>query len=237
MATTLALGQLLKGGRGVFTVTKQLHDCVWLATNQFHQTFVAKSVHHFRLQNERDSLLRFQSRTPYIRPLIDEVEDPSASPTLILKYLDDNLLDASNNKRLTRLEVIYVAKKVLEALSVLHYEGFVHTDIKPSNVLVNHGQDAVQFRDVQLADFGSTVHMDSTYAQHGDPIGTPILRGPEAHLQMKWDTATDIWSFGTMVGLKSTTGWFERDNNGHLRCSLSVSSMGMDSMFSSPMSL
>ena len=88
---------------------------------------MAKSVHHFRLQNERDILLRFQSRTPYIRPLIDEVEDPSAPPTLILKYLDDNLLDASNNKRLTRLEVKYVAKKVLEALSVLHHEGFVHT--------------------------------------------------------------------------------------------------------------
>lgn len=88
---------------------------------------MAKSVHHFRLQNERDILLHFQSRTSYIRPLIDEVEDSSAPPTLILKYLDDDVLNASNNKRLTRPEVKYVAKKVLEALLLLHDEGFVHT--------------------------------------------------------------------------------------------------------------
>lgn len=78
-------------------------------------------------------------------------------------------------------------------------------------MLVNHGQDDVRFGDVQLADFGSTVHIDSTHAQHGDEIGTPIFRSPEAHLQIKWDTATDIWSFGTMVGLKSITRRFERD--------------------------
>ncbi|PKX91950.1 putative serine/threonine protein kinase [Aspergillus novofumigatus IBT 16806] len=51
-------------------------------------------------------------------------------------------------------------------------------DIKPSNV------------DVQLADFGSSVHMDSLHAQHGDPSGTPSnAMGP----------ATDIWSFGAML--------------------------------------
>lgn len=88
---------------------------------------------------------------------------------------------------------------MLEALSVLHDEGFVHTHIKPSNVLVNYGHGDVRFTDVQLADFGSTVHRDSPYAQHGDPIGTPIFRSPEAHLQMRWGTATDIWSFGAML--------------------------------------
>ena len=50
-----------------------------------------------------------------------------------------------------------------------------------------------------MADFGSTVHSDSSYARNGDPIGTPIFRSPEAHLQMKWGTATDSWSFGAMV--------------------------------------
>jgi hypothetical protein len=137
MAANLAIGQGLKGRTGTYTVTKQLHDCVWSATyapfrvgietipdhncrSQHDQKVVAKSVNHFRLQNERDTLLRFQSRTPYIRPLIDEVEASSVPHTIILKYLDDNLLHASNNQRLTRLEVRHVAKKVLEALSVLY---------------------------------------------------------------------------------------------------------------------
>lgn len=71
-------------------------------------------------------------------------------------------------------------------------------DIKPSNVLVNYGKDT-RFEEVQLADFGSTVQVGSTYAQRGDPIGTPIFRSPEAHLQIKWGTSTDIWSFGALV--------------------------------------
>jgi len=44
--------------------------------------------------------------------------------------------------------------------------------------------------------------MDSSYARDGDPIGTPIFRSPEAHLQMSWSTATDIWSFGAMASFE-----------------------------------
>lgn len=73
------------------------------------------------------------------------------------------------------------------------------TDVKPSNILVNYGAGEQRFSDVQLADFGSTVHTDSTYARNGEAIGTPIFRSPEAHLQMSWNTATDIWSFGATV--------------------------------------
>jgi serine/threonine protein kinase len=80
-------------------------------------------------------------------------------------------------------------------------------DIKPSNVLVNYGHNNFRFTDVQLADFGSTVRVDSSFAQHGDPIGTPIFRSPEAQLQMKWDTATDIWSFGAMVSWISPSNY------------------------------
>lgn len=43
--------------------------------------------------------------------------------------------------------------------------------------------------------------MDSGHAKDGDQIGTPIFRSPEAQLEMRWDTATDIWSFATMVSL------------------------------------
>lgn len=75
-------------------------------------------------------------------------------------------------------------------------------------MLINYGLDDVRFNDVQLADFGSTVRADSSYAQQGDPIGTPIFRSPEAHIQMKWSTATDIWSFGTMASHSIADGIF-----------------------------
>lgn len=88
---------------------------------------MVKSVDHFRLQNERDILLQFQNRTPFIRPLLDEVEATHSPPSLVLRYLDVDILQASETQRLTRLEVKYVAQRVLKALAVLHTEGFVHT--------------------------------------------------------------------------------------------------------------
>lgn len=86
-----------------------------------------KSVSHFRLQNERDVLLRFQNRSPFIRPLLDEIETANSPHSLVLRYLDDDILRASDTKRFTRLEVKYVARRVLKALAVLHEEEFVHT--------------------------------------------------------------------------------------------------------------
>lgn len=86
-----------------------------------------KSVRHFRLHNERDVLKRFQSRIPSLRRLVDEIEDPSDPPALVLEHLDDDLLNASAAQRLTRLEIKHVARKTLEALKVLHEDGYVHT--------------------------------------------------------------------------------------------------------------
>lgn len=40
---------------------------------------IVKSVNHFRIHNERDVLLRFQSRTSLFRPLLDEIEHPASS--------------------------------------------------------------------------------------------------------------------------------------------------------------
>ncbi|RDW79346.1 uncharacterized protein DSM5745_06198 [Aspergillus mulundensis] len=199
MTTSLCLGQAVRGQKGVYTIVRHLQDTVYLARNAKDETVILKSVNHFRLQNERDVLRRFQSRTPFIRPIIDEIVEPSHPPTLVLKHLDDHLLHASIAQRLTRQEVKYVAKGVLEALKVLHQANYVHTDIKPDNVLVNYGADDVRFADVQLADCGSTVPADSGHARDGDLIGAPIWRSPEAQLRIGWGPPTDIWSFGAMA--------------------------------------
>lgn len=89
---------------------------------------MVKSVEgHWRLHNERDVLKRFQEGTAALRPLLDEIVDPAEPPAIVLKYLDDDLTKASRKQRLTRSEIKYVAKNVLEALRVLHEDGYVHT--------------------------------------------------------------------------------------------------------------
>ena len=67
------------------------------------------------------------------------------------------------------------------------------------NILANYSKSAARFSDVQLADLGDAFHQDSSAAKDGLPGGTPIFRSPEMHLQIGWDTKTDIWSFGVTV--------------------------------------
>ncbi|OJD23075.1 serine/threonine protein kinase [Blastomyces percursus] len=199
------LGQILIGAISTYTITRQLGDSVWLGRCKIGQTVVIKSAHNdLRITNERDVLKKFQSRTQYLRPLIDEIVEPTDPPAIVLRHLEDDLLASSNKKKLTTKEIKYVSKRVLTALRLLHEDGFVHTDVKMDNVLVNfapssQGESEQRFTDIQLADLESTVHITSRYCQECDGIGTPIWRSPEAQLGLQWGPPTDIWSFGTMV--------------------------------------
>ncbi len=75
------------------------------------------------LSIEREILEIVQNHT-CIRQMIDNIENPSS---LVLEYLDDNLLDVCSRKRLQGPDVKVIARTVLEALAVLHENGFVHT--------------------------------------------------------------------------------------------------------------
>ncbi|KAI9833360.1 MAG: hypothetical protein M1819_003755 [Sarea resinae] len=197
------LGQQLQGKASSYRITEQLSEYIYFAINQHEDTVVVKSVEgHWRLHNERDILKRFQARAPTLRPLLDEIEDPAEPSAIILKHLDDDVTRASRKQRLTRQEIKYVAKNVLEALQVLHEDGYVHTDIKPSNILVDYGNGESRFSDVQLADLGGAVSTDSEFAKEGVLTGTSLFRAPEVHLELPWGTAADIWSFGvTLINL------------------------------------
>ena len=151
MSATPRIGQMLKGRLGSYTVTNKLYESVWKGrydrvthhecllgcadhSNSDTQgcNVVVKSVNHWRLWSERDVLLRYQSRTPYIRPLLDEVDPDMPSHALILRWLDTDLLDATEDKGLESSDVKLVAKGVLEALQMLHADGLIYTGKRES---------------------------------------------------------------------------------------------------------
>ncbi|KAF2125973.1 putative serine/threonine protein kinase [Dothidotthia symphoricarpi CBS 119687] len=200
MSSLFRIGQVLKGRIGKYTITKEIQDTVWFAKNHVQETVVIKSVRdHPRIENERDVLKRFQHRTQYLRPLIDEIEEHSYPAIIALKYLDTDLLEALNKQTLNRKELKHVSRCILEALSVLHKDGYVHTDVKPDNVLANLQAGDVRFSDVQLGDLGGSYPIDSEWATSGTRVGTPIWSSPEILLELPWNTATDIWSFGVVL--------------------------------------
>jgi hypothetical protein len=95
--------------------------------NHAQELVVIKSVKgHFRVANERDVLRRFSGRSPYIRPLLEEIVEPPEPTTIVLRHLDSHLWQASGERTLNRKELKYVSRRVLEALQVMHRDGFVH---------------------------------------------------------------------------------------------------------------
>lgn len=154
--------------------------------------------------------------------MLDETNNP---PSLILQFLDDHILHASNVKTLESADVKFVAKRVLQAIRALHDEGYTHTgtflktrilmlrltflltDVKPDNILVNYGTGSSRFADVQLADFGDVTRIDpEDYLKvglDGPHMGAAFFRSPEAMMQLRWGQSTDIWSFGTTVSRTS----------------------------------
>ncbi|KAI7784200.1 serine/threonine protein kinase [Diaporthe eres] len=150
MATLFHTEQVLIGQVGKYKIVKQLQKAVWLARNQVHKDFIVKGVqNHPRVANERDVLKVFTPRSKHIRPLLDEIVDP-AEPTAIVLKLE------------------YVYRGVLEALAVMHSEGYgcIISDVKADNILVNEKPDQTnRFTDVQLADMGNS------YPETHDPYG------------------------------------------------------------------
>ncbi|KAL3420436.1 serine threonine protein kinase [Phlyctema vagabunda] len=200
MASNIRINQQLEGRVRNYIVSAQLAKDIWAATTPpQNRKVIIKTAPKSRLDNKRAILKHFQGR-PYIRQLLDEIEQP---PSLVLQYLEDNLLQASSTKTLERSEIKFVAKRVLQALQALHEDGYTHTDIKPDNILVDYGDGPSRFADVQLADCGDVCRIDSEeylkVGVDGSHIGAAIFRSPEAMLQLRWGPSTDIWSFGTTL--------------------------------------
>lgn len=152
MASSFKIGQRIEGKVGTYIISKHLHKDIWTATYQALpiarspsslmlnsgsnlDEVIIKIPPKHRLDNERDVLKHFHAR-PGIRQLLDETQDP---PSLVLKYLDDNLLTASNSKKLEKSEIKFIAKRILEALQEFHEDGYVHTGIVlPTSPLCCH---------------------------------------------------------------------------------------------------
>ncbi|KAB5559922.1 kinase-like domain-containing protein [Coniochaeta sp. 2T2.1] len=185
MARLLSADAVLLGRLSSYTIGKELHraadeGAVYLARNRSGGKCIVKSIRgHWRLKNEADILKRYQAKTPFLRPLVDEIHEPANPPSIIKQ----------------------VARCILEVLRLLHKDGMVHTDVKLDNVFVNHGRgDGDQrFSDIQLGDCGGAVSQESSFAREGHVIGAAFTRSPEATFQVPWATATDTWSFGTAV--------------------------------------
>jgi len=91
---------------------------------------------------------------------------------------------------------LYLMRNVLRGLTVLHDHGFIHGDIKPTNIMLD-----VQGR-VKLVDFGRAVRIGEKV---NILLGSPLFMAPEVHRREPGCLQADLFSAG-LVGLEMLVG-------------------------------
>jgi len=118
----------------------------------------------------------------YIKHLISPI------PCIIYPLCNGTLEDIIKDKNNNRLDTI---KQIAKGLKFLHKHNIIHTDLKPTNILINN--------DVAIiCDLGASI-ITSKHKKHYRNIGCNRYQSPESLISCGFTKATDIWSFGCII--------------------------------------
>jgi serine/threonine-protein kinase 11 len=143
-----------------------------------------------QMTRELAALLRFDH--PNILGFEEILYDPKNGVVyLVLEYADCGSLDTWIGDSLPEGVVQSVFFQVLEGLHYIHGQGFVHQDIKPSNILLRSDGRAV------ISDFGVGHSFQSTDMV----VGSPAFQAPEllSEVASKDPSKEDVWSIGVSL--------------------------------------
>ncbi len=125
------------------------------------------------------------------------VEEHEGIPLLVMEYFEAVSLQQliTDRYHFSILELLSIAKQVALALEAAHEKGFIHRDVKPSNVLINRDG-----KRVKLTDFGLVYSIeDERLSRTGQVSGTPLYMSPEQASGGTVDHRSDLFSLGTLL--------------------------------------
>jgi TolB-like protein len=131
---------------------------------------------------------------PHIAVVHDFQETPDGQTCMIMAYYDGATLeDRLQQGALPTADAVRIIRQVASALERAHASGIVHRDVKPANILLTSGGDAL------LADFGLARLIGSTrITRAGSTVGTVQYMSPEQARGAEVDARSDIFSLGVV---------------------------------------
>ena len=144
-----------------------------------------------------------------------QILKPSSQLTILVMpyYPNGSLaiqLNSQNHSRLTDIQKHHLIKQSAHLVTNLHNIGWLHNDIKPSNILLdgfmpNHADNSSIVPDLLLTDFTLAEAINDDIAQNsdknstGDSAGTPAYLAPERWQGQGATLQSDIYAFGIMM--------------------------------------
>jgi serine/threonine protein kinase len=140
---------------------------------------------------EREIRAMQQLQHPYIVPLYDYHLSPQLA-YLVMPYFENTVADRLSVRLYSPREAAQALTQLAHALDYAHSLGYIHCDLKPSNLMLDgRGQ-------VYLADFGLTKSI-GRYTEAQLAFGTPPYMAPELADGAPADVRTDVYALGVLL--------------------------------------
>jgi uncharacterized RDD family membrane protein YckC len=142
---------------------------------------------------EREARAQARMRHPNIAQIYFIGEDRGFH-FFVMEYLEGPGLDAvlAHAKPLPWVEALDYTLAAARGLRAAFAHGFVHRDVKPSNLMLDHEAG------VKVLDFGlvKSMHGDAQLTRDGAIVGSPLYMSPEQGRGLTADHRSDIYSLG-----------------------------------------
>jgi len=181
---------------------KSAFSNIYKASDKKTESIVILKTLHSRFAQDEGARERFinEARYELNHPFIVKYIDYGTEPAYftISEYLSGKPLNEikrrnfRNRREYTRY-VINVFINLCNALTYIHEKGFVHCDIKPSNILATNGSKAT---DIKLIDFGQTYKIKGN---NPPPARFSMIYSPPEILLRRYSICgphSDIYSAG-----------------------------------------
>ncbi|HMH54011.1 MAG TPA: serine/threonine-protein kinase [Candidatus Acidoferrum sp.] len=187
---------IAQGGMGSVWRARDTRQNQVVAIKAVANDLISDPEFRIRIRDEARRHQRLQH--PNIVPVPDVFAEGGAL-CIVMKLIEGaslaKMLEDRPAHRLNVEEAIGIVKDVLRALDYAHRHGIVHRDVKPSNVLVDHGGG------VWLFDFGIAIAMgEQRRTRTGVTIGTLAYMSPEQITHPRTiDHRSDVYSVGCLL--------------------------------------
>lgn len=124
-------------------------------------------------------------------------------PFLVMEYVQGETLQQRLDRDgpMPASEVVRIGCQLAAGLAAAHATGLIHRDVKPANVLIEHGPT----EQVKLTDFGLARAIDdASISQSALVSGTPMFMSPEQSRGDRVDHRTDLFSLGSVLYMMIT---------------------------------